>query len=132
MILTIYYFFNLLILLVCYPIIIGQLKDIRENVPVLQAPTNIQGEENVGSRKNNHLVFIGESTMAALGMPSHKEAFAGTFARNIASSTNTNISWKVYAKNGITAAILNVSITATNIIKAIILATFFLSLISRR
>ena len=105
--LAIYYFFNLLILLVCYPIISAQLKDIRENVPVLEAPTDIQGKENVGSRKNNHLVFIGESTMVALGMSSHKEAFAGTFARNIASSTNTNISWKVYAKNGITAEIVH-------------------------
>ncbi len=101
--LSIYYFFNLLILLVCYPIISAQLKDIRENVPVLEAPTDVQGEENVGSKKNKHIVFIGESTMVALGMPSHKDAFAGTFARNIANATNTNISWRVYAKNGITA-----------------------------
>ncbi len=101
--LSIYYFFNLLILLVCYPIISAQLKDIRENVPVLEAPTDVQGEENVGSEKNKHIVFIGESTMVALGMPSHKDAFAGTFARNIANVTNTNISWRVYAKNGITA-----------------------------
>ena len=54
------------------------------------------------AENKKHIVFIGESTMVALGMPSHKEAFAGTFARNIA-ETYTNISWKVYAKNGITA-----------------------------
>ncbi len=70
---------------------------------MLEAPTDVQGEENVGSEKNKHIVFIGESTMVALGMPSHKDAFAGTFARNIANVTNTNISWRVYAKNGITA-----------------------------
>ena len=101
--LSIYYVLNLFFLLICYPIINAQLKDIRENVPVLEPPTDFQGEENIGSEKNKHLVFIGESTMVALGMPSHKEAFAGTFARNFAESTNTNISWRVYAKNGITA-----------------------------
>ena len=47
--LSIYYVLNLFILLICYPIISAQLKDIRENVPVLEAPTDIQGEENVGS-----------------------------------------------------------------------------------
>ena len=101
--LSIYYVLNLFILLICYPIISAQLKDIRENVPVLESPTDFQGEEHVGSENKKHIVFIGESTMVALGMPSHKEAFAGTFARNIAESTNTNISWKVYARNGITA-----------------------------
>ena len=101
--LSIYYVLNLFILLIFYPIISAQLKDIRENVPVLESPTDFQGEEHVGSENKKHIVFIGESTMVALGMPSHKEAFAGTFARNIAESTNTNISWKVYAKNGITA-----------------------------
>ena len=101
--LSIYYVLNLFILLIFYPIISAQLKDIRENVPVLEPPTDFQGEEHVGSENNKYIVFIGESTMVALGMPSHKEAFAGTFARNIAESTNTNISWKVYAKNGITA-----------------------------
>ena len=101
--LSIYYVLNLLFLLICYPIISAQLKDIRKNVPVLEPPTDFQGEEHVGSEKNKHIVFIGESTMVALGMPSHKKAFAGTLARNIAETTNTNISWKVYAKNGITA-----------------------------
>ena len=101
--LSIYYVLNLFILLIFYPIISAQLKDIRENVPVLESPTDFQGEEHVGSENKKHIVFIGESTMVALGMPSHKEAFAGTFARNIAESTYTNISWKVYAKNGITA-----------------------------
>ena len=101
--LSIYYVLNLFILLIFYPIISAQLKDIRENVPVLESPTDFQGGDHVGSENNKHIVFIGESTMVALGMPSHKEAFAGTFARNIAESTNTNISWKVYAKNGITA-----------------------------
>ena len=105
--LSIYYVLNLFILLICYPIVSAQLKDIRENVPVLEPPTDFQGEENVGGENNRHIVFIGESTMVALGMPSHKEAFAGTFVRNIAESTNTNISWKVYAKNGITAEKVN-------------------------
>ena len=76
--LSIYYVLNLFILLIFYPIISAQLKDIRENVPVLESPTDFQGEEHVGSENKKHIVFIGESTMVALGMPSHKEAFAGT------------------------------------------------------
>ena len=65
--LSIYYVLNLFILLIFYPIISAQLKDIRENVPVLESPTDFQGEEHVGSENKKHIVFIGESTMVALG-----------------------------------------------------------------
>ena len=48
--LSIYYVLNLFILLIFYPIISAQLKDIRENVPVLESPTDFQGEEHVGRK----------------------------------------------------------------------------------
>ena len=56
--LSIYYVLNLFILLICYPIISAQLKDIRENVPVLEPPTDFQGEEHVGSENNKYIVSV--------------------------------------------------------------------------
>jgi lysophospholipase L1-like esterase len=82
-------------------------KQIRAKVPKLPEANNPQGVA-IGSSENAiKVLFIGESTIAGVGVATHEEGFAGTFARLLSQNTNQTVEWKVYAKSGYTARQLN-------------------------
>ena len=87
------------------PLMYYQGKQIRANVPRLPEATGIEGlcESNGNTGNPLNVIFIGESTIAGVGVRTHKEGFAGTFAAEISQLFNLNVKWKVYARSGYTA-----------------------------
>ncbi|MEP7213755.1 MAG: SGNH/GDSL hydrolase family protein [Acidobacteriota bacterium] len=49
------------------------------------------------------MLAIGESTVAGLGAKTHQTAFAGQFARELASRLDKTVNWTVIGRNGVTA-----------------------------
>lgn len=85
------------------PIIYIQGKIIKRSVPRLPEATGIEGNVKADSDKQLRLLCIGESSMAGVGAETHEEAIGGTIAKEISSRLNTNVYWRVYARNGYTA-----------------------------
>lgn len=82
---------------------------IRASVPELPEAKGIEGyseaDEVIESTLN--IICIGESTIAGVGVQTHEEGFAGTFATELSSLLNINVKWKVYARSGYTAKRVN-------------------------
>lgn len=85
------------------PIIYIQGNIIKRTVPRLPEATGIEGNVKADSIKELRLLCIGESSMAGVGAETHEEAIGGTMAKEISSRLNTNVYWRVYARNGYTA-----------------------------
>jgi len=85
------------------PIIHYQGKKIRREVPQLPEALEPSGYVDTKSEKTITILFIGESTIAGVGVKKHKEGFAGAFAKNMADIYDVNVQWSVYARSGYTA-----------------------------
>lgn len=87
------------------PLMYFQGKRIRARIPQLpeaQGASGVcQAKENASGKLN--LIFVGESTIAGVGVETHEEGFAGTFAKEFSQRFRLNVSWKVYARSGYTA-----------------------------
>jgi lysophospholipase L1-like esterase len=82
------------------PIMAYQGKKIRASVPTLPEATGTQGVATQVTERNVRLITIGESTIAGVGVATHEEGFTGTLATTLAAALNTNVTWRVYARNG--------------------------------
>lgn len=89
------------------PIMYFQGKKIKKTVPRLPEAKGIKGAALVSSNKTLRLLTIGESTIAGVGVKTHKEGFTGFLANELAASLQTNVDWKVYAKSSYTAKKVN-------------------------
>ncbi len=78
-------------------------KRIRAKVPKLPEARNPEGIFEIEKADKFKLLVIGESTVAGVGVATHKEGFAGTLGQELAKKIKHSISWKVYAKSGYTA-----------------------------
>lgn len=87
------------------PIMYFQSKRIRASVPKLPEATGNEGIANPGSSNQQviHLITLGESTIAGVGVDTHEEGFTGTLASSLARKSNRSVHWKVYARSGYTA-----------------------------
>jgi len=87
------------------PLMYYQGKRIRARVPKLPEAQGITGQCQHNEKSGNVLkvISLGESTIAGVGVETHKEGFTGTFANEISKLFNLNVSWKVYARSGYTA-----------------------------
>jgi len=90
------------------PLMYFQGKKIRVSVPQLPEAREPSGfAKNEDSNSEVKLITIGESTIAGIGVDRHEEGFSGTLARELANKLGTNVSWKVYARSGYTAAMIS-------------------------
>lgn len=85
------------------PIMYLQGKRIKASVPTLPEAEGIEGITGAGEKSNLKVIFIGESTIAGVGVRTHEEGFSGTLANSLATKLNSPIAWKVYARSGYTA-----------------------------
>jgi lysophospholipase L1-like esterase len=85
------------------PIMYFQAKKIRKSIPELPPAQGFTGIANCGSNDTIHVLAIGESTIAGIGVATHEEGFTGTFAKVLAPKIEKNINWRVYATSGYTA-----------------------------
>ena len=97
------YMLGSLISLPLLPIIYLQSLRIRAKVPQLPEAEESRGMVIRKSGPGLRLLFLGESTVAGIGVKTHEEGIAGTFAREFSDYTGENVSWRVYAKSGYTA-----------------------------
>lgn len=86
------------------PLLYFQGKNIRKNVPTLP-----EAKETIGFVNNNfssdlHILTIGESTIAGVGVDYHKNGFTGALATTLSTKLQKNIHWRVYARSGYTVA----------------------------
>ncbi len=85
------------------PLLYIQGKRIRKEVPILPEAKGNYGVVNCDSSKDAlNVVFIGESTIAGVGVDTHAEGFAGSFSKSFSNKLNRNVSWRVYARSGYT------------------------------
>ena len=99
------YYLGALISIPLLPILYVHGIQIRKKVPKLPEATGIEGECVVDTTQQRSLqiMSLGESTIAGVGVQTHKEGFTGTFAEELSKQMNRHIQWKVYAKSGYTA-----------------------------
>lgn len=88
------------------PILFFQGKKIRKNIPKLPEAKIPKGLVNNNFKNTLHVITIGESTIAGVGVDTHKNGFTGALAKELSTSLKTNISWQVYAKSGYTAQLV--------------------------
>lgn len=96
------YYLGVLAGIPCLPFLIRDGKRIRASVPRLPEAINPGG---VSGNKGNpplHLLTLGESTMAGVGVKEHKDGIAGTLADYLAEQGGFQVEWKVLARNGYT------------------------------
>ncbi len=85
------------------PIIYLQGKSIKKKVPRLPEAEGTEGVSASDYNKTCIVLFIGDSTIAGVGVATHKEGFCGSLADELAKKLQASISWKVYARSGYTA-----------------------------
>jgi lysophospholipase L1-like esterase len=97
------YFLGALLTLPTLPLMYLQGKRIRASVPELPEATGPEGITHPDAPETLSVLFLGESTMAGVGVRTHAEGFAGTFAQTLGEQLQKSVRWKVYARSGYTA-----------------------------
>ncbi|AWV97052.1 SGNH/GDSL hydrolase family protein [Arcticibacterium luteifluviistationis] len=87
------------------PLMYFQGKRIKNSVPSLPEAEGTEGRStsNGSTQRTIRMLAIGESTIAGVGVQTHKEGFTGTLADTLSQHLGVDIIWKVYAKSGYTA-----------------------------
>ncbi len=85
------------------PLMYFQGKSIRKHVPRLPEAEGLEGVSPGVSSKLLRLLTIGESTIAGVGVATHREGFTGTLAEELAERLGASVQWRVYARSGYTA-----------------------------
>ena len=104
------YYLGCIMALPLLPLMARHGKLVKDAVPELPAPTDITGAIPEGSTPQFHLITIGESTVAGVGVSHHREGLAGSLAMALAEQTGLAVGWHVYAKSGFTAGKVNQNI----------------------
>jgi lysophospholipase L1-like esterase len=99
------YLLGAFLLIPCLPLLILQGRRVRKSVPVLPEAKGNNGVAKSGGDGGEalRLMAIGESTMAGVGVETHEEGFAASFAQTVANAKGQDVRWKVYARSGYTA-----------------------------
>ena len=100
-----HYYLALTLLLPLLPILYIQAIVIRRKIPDLPEAKGKKGVIRSGSKHGNGLsiLFLGESTIAGIGVKDHKEGIAGSLAKELSIFYNADMHWTVVAKSGYTA-----------------------------
>lgn len=86
------------------PVLFYQGKKVRSAIPRLPGARGTVGcSESSEADDQLHLVTIGESTVAGVGVDTHDEGLTGSMAREISTRINKQVCWTVYARSGFTA-----------------------------
>ncbi len=85
------------------PFLLRDGRRVRKSIPSLPEATEPAGIVSNDSTKTLNILFLGESTVAGVGVDKHKNGFAGSFARSLSEKTDLGIQWQVVAKSGYNA-----------------------------
>ncbi len=84
------------------PLLIRHGKRIRKEVPTLPEAEDLRHTYLVPGKEKKQLLFIGESTIAGVGVTSQKEGIAGHFSQYLSRKRNHSVAYSVYARSGYT------------------------------
>ncbi|MGB3181936.1 MAG: SGNH/GDSL hydrolase family protein [Cyclobacteriaceae bacterium] len=98
------YLLGLTMVIPLLPVMYFQGKKIRRTVPVLPEAGEPDGISFANTNSRLHVLAIGESTMAGVGVSTHGQGFAGSLSRELSELFQAAISWQVFAKSGYTAS----------------------------
>ncbi|WP_102261139.1 SGNH/GDSL hydrolase family protein [Mesobacillus jeotgali] len=96
------YLFGSMIIVPFLPFLYFQGKRVRASTPRLPEAEGTQGMVKLEGDQEFRVIFLGESSIAGVGVKHHEEGFAGVFAKEMAEKTNVTVHWEVYAKSGYT------------------------------
>ncbi len=96
------FIFGALLALPLLPILVFQGKKIRKKVPKLPEAKSPEGFVDLGFDETTTVLFLGESTVAGVGVSTHEQGFAGSASRELGRLYHQNIKWKVVARSGYT------------------------------
>ena len=96
------YILGSLIIVPLLPILYWHGRQIRNRIPKLPEAEGTEGICYHESKKSLRIIYLGESTIAGVGVKTHEEGFAGTLSSLLSNATSSTIYWKVYAKSGYT------------------------------
>jgi lysophospholipase L1-like esterase len=89
------------------PILYFAGKRVRKEIPQLpEASLNIDGKIE-GTDESIEILSLGESTIAGVGVTDHADGIIGGIAKGLNFQTKKTINWKVLARNGYTAKMVN-------------------------
>lgn len=97
------YLLGSLLALPLLPILYWQSKRLRAEIPSLPEAEEPQGTFVRSPNKTLHLLMLGESTIAGVGVKKHQDGFPGALAQSLAQELNCSIRWYAHAKSGATA-----------------------------
>jgi len=84
------------------PLLASQGKRIRESVPKLPEAKEPSGSVANGFAKKKHVLLLGESTIAGVGVETHADGFPGSMVAELSNLYEVDIEWKVVARSGYT------------------------------
>ena len=94
--------FGSMIIVPFLPLLYVQGKRVRARTPRLPEAIGNTGIVKFEGEREFRVIFLGESSIAGVGVVHHDEGFAGVFAKELAVKMNTTVHWEVYAKSGYT------------------------------
>lgn len=97
------YYLGVIVAIPLLPLMYFQGKNIRKKIPQLPEAKEPKGFVNGNFNTILHILSIGESTIAGVGIDFHKNGFTGTLANTLSTELKSNVNWRVYAKSGYTA-----------------------------
>ncbi|MEH7444262.1 SGNH/GDSL hydrolase family protein [Bacillus sp. JJ1122] len=104
------YMFGSVIIIPFLPFLYLQGKRVRARTPRLPEAEGNTGSVRLEGDREFRIIFLGESSIAGVGVNHHVDGFAGAFAKELAAKMNTTVHWEVYAKSGYTLKKVNENI----------------------
>lgn len=85
------------------PLLVAQALHARRRVPQLPEAAGPRSGA-VGSGPALHLLVVGDSSAAGVGVQRQSQGLAGPLARRLAAATGTCVHWRLVARSGVTSA----------------------------
>jgi lysophospholipase L1-like esterase len=105
-----FYYIGAFLLIPFLPILYFLGKKVRKSVPSLpEASENVTGSI-LGKGSDLHILGIGESSVAGVGVTDFKDSITGQCAKKINELTQKTVHWQVLARNGYTAERANLKL----------------------
>ncbi len=82
------------------PLLYFQGKETRKRIPSLLDATDNRGMINRGENRTISVLYLGESTIAGVGVESHKDGFSGHMSRELSGIYKCNVGYDVIAMSG--------------------------------
>lgn len=89
------------------PLLYLESRRLLRSIPTLPEAKGVEGIVDLDFLDRCTVLFVGESTIAGVGVAHHREGFAGYFCQSMAEKIHANVGWMVAARSGYTVGKIN-------------------------